>query len=54
MQVPFQKETIIMMEGKKKDISVFAKATYRLNDKVSLYGDLQMRNVDYKTSGHKF
>ncbi|GGK23205.1 TonB-dependent receptor [Yeosuana aromativorans] len=37
--------------GKKKDISAFAKATYRLNDKVSLYGDLQVRNVDYTTSG---
>ncbi|RYH75981.1 TonB-dependent receptor [Flavobacteriaceae bacterium 144Ye] len=37
--------------GKKNDFSVFAKATYRLNDKVSLYGDLQLRNVGYKTSG---
>ena len=37
--------------GKKKDMSVFAKATYKLNKKVSLYGDLQMRFVNYKTSG---
>ena len=37
--------------GRKKDFSTFLKATYRLNDKVSLYGDLQLRNVDYKTSG---
>ena len=37
--------------GRKKDFSTFVKATYRLNDKVSLYGDLQLRNVDYKTSG---
>lgn len=37
--------------GKKNDFNVFAKATYRLNDKISLYGDLQMRLVDYKTSG---
>jgi len=37
--------------GKKKDFNVFAKATYRVNDKISLYGDLQLRNVDYKTSG---
>lgn len=37
--------------GKKTDLSVFTKATYRLNDKVSLYGDLQFRTVDYKTSG---
>ena len=38
-------------KGKKKDFNVFAKATYRINDKISLYGDLQWRNVDYKTSG---
>ncbi len=37
--------------GKKKDFNVFTKATYRLNDNVSLYGDLQLRLVDYKTSG---
>jgi len=35
----------------KYDFSVFAKATYKLNDKLSLYGDLQVRNVDYDTSG---
>ncbi|MEN3323361.1 TonB-dependent receptor [Mariniflexile soesokkakense] len=38
-------------KGDKKDFSSFIKATYRLNDKVSLYGDLQTRVVDYKTSG---
>ncbi len=38
-------------QGKKKDFSVFAKATYRINDKVSLYGDLQLRSIDYKTTG---
>lgn len=37
--------------GRKTDWSVFTKATYRINDNVSLYGDLQMRLVDYKTSG---
>lgn len=37
--------------GKKNDFSVFAKANYRLNDKIQLYGDLQMRNVNYATSG---
>ncbi|RLD29048.1 MAG: TonB-dependent receptor [Bacteroidetes bacterium] len=37
--------------GKKKDFSVFTKATYRVNNKISLYGDLQLRLVDYKTSG---
>ena len=38
-------------KGKKKDLSVFSKATLRLTEKVSLYGDLQLRLVDYKTSG---
>ncbi|GAK74920.1 thiamin-regulated outer membrane receptor Omr1 [Nonlabens ulvanivorans] len=37
--------------GKKNDFSVFSKATYKLNDKVQLYGDLQVRNVNYSTSG---
>ncbi len=37
--------------GRKKDASVFSKATYRLNDKISLYGDLQLRLIDYKTNG---
>ena len=38
-------------KGKKNDFSIFSKVTYRLNNKVSLYGDLQIRLVDYKTSG---
>lgn len=38
-------------KGEKKDLSSFVKATYKLNDKISLYGDLQSRIVDYKTSG---
>ena len=37
--------------GKKNDFSVFVKANFRLNDKIKLYGDLQMRNVNYATSG---
>jgi len=37
--------------GKKKDLSFFTKATVRLNKKVSLFGDLQVRLVDYKTTG---
>ncbi|WP_439150965.1 TonB-dependent receptor [Winogradskyella sp.] len=36
----------------KNDLSVFYKANYQLNDKVSLYGDLQVRNVTYKTFGN--
>ncbi|WP_274474073.1 TonB-dependent receptor [Mangrovimonas aestuarii] len=38
-------------ESDKKDMNIFTKATYRLNDKWSFYGDLQLRSVDYKTSG---
>ena len=37
--------------GKKTDFSAFAKATYTLNSKIDVYGDLQLRNVGYKTSG---
>jgi iron complex outermembrane receptor protein len=35
----------------KNDLSVFYKANYRLNDKLSLYGDVQVRNVTYETTG---
>lgn len=35
----------------KNDLSFFSKANYRINDKISLYGDLQVRNVTYKTTG---
>jgi len=37
--------------GKKEDLSFFTKATVKLNDKISLFGDLQWRLVDYKTTG---
>ena len=37
--------------GKKNDFSVFSKANFRLNDRIKLYGDLQIRNVNYETSG---
>jgi len=37
--------------GMKNDFSVFAKANFRFNDRIKLYGDLQVRNVNYKTSG---
>jgi iron complex outermembrane receptor protein len=37
--------------GKKNDLSFFTKATIRVNDKLSLFGDVQLRNVTYKTSG---
>ncbi len=37
--------------GKKTDFSIFGKASYLLNNKLEFYGDLQFRNVDYKTTG---
>ncbi|MCH2192560.1 TonB-dependent receptor [Kordia sp.] len=37
--------------GKKNELSFFTKATIRLNEKVSLFGDLQLRTVSYKTNG---
>ena len=37
--------------GKKTDFSVFAKASYLLSNKLEFYGDLQLRNVGYKTKG---
>jgi iron complex outermembrane receptor protein len=37
--------------GRKNDASAFSKATYKLNNRIQLYGDLQLRNVNYKTSG---
>ena len=38
-------------ESDKTDISFFAKTTYKLNKKLSLFGDIQSRFVDYKTKG---
>ena len=35
----------------KNDLSIFTKANYKLNEKISLYGDLQARNITYKTFG---
>ncbi|MDA7557576.1 TonB-dependent receptor [Flavobacteriaceae bacterium] len=37
--------------GEKLELNIFTKATYKLNEKLSLYGDLQFRIIDYKTSG---
>lgn len=38
-------------EANKEDISAFAKATVKVMDKVSVFGDIQFRNVDYTTNG---
>lgn len=37
--------------GKKTDFNLFAKATYTLNEKWILFGDLQYRTVGYKAQG---
>ena len=37
--------------GKKKDFSVFSKASFNLGEKTEIYTDLQFRKVNYKTSG---
>lgn len=37
--------------AKKNELSFFTKATIRVNDKVSLFGDLQLRTISYKTTG---
>ena len=36
----------------KSDGNVFAKATYQLSEKISFYGDLQLRNVQYKANSY--
>ena len=38
-------------KGKKYDFNVFTKATYKLNNKVSIFADIQQRTVNYSTSG---
>ncbi|PIE88736.1 MAG: TonB-dependent receptor [Bacteroidetes bacterium] len=37
--------------GLKQDFSTFAKATYRLNNGLSFYGDIQFRSIDYSIKG---
>jgi iron complex outermembrane receptor protein len=37
--------------GEKSEFTVFSKATYRLNEKWSVFGDLQGRFLNYNTSG---
>tara|TARA_R110000868_G_scaffold37619_4_gene132864 strand:- start:14516 stop:16702 length:2187 start_codon:yes stop_codon:yes gene_type:complete len=44
-------DTYYTGQGKKKDFSLFAKGTYRLNNELSIFGDLQTRFVNYKTTG---
>jgi iron complex outermembrane receptor protein len=35
----------------KTDANIFAKANYQMTNKISLYGDLQYRNLNYKANG---
>ena len=45
-------EIVIMKEMVTKDeFTVFAKATYKINEQWSAYGDLQGRFLTYKTTG---
>ncbi len=37
--------------GIKTDANVFAKANYQITEKLNIYGDLQLRNVNYKANG---
>ena len=37
--------------GLKDDFNLFAKANYSINDRLSIYGDLQVRSVSYETEG---
>ncbi|AWX44157.1 hypothetical protein HME9304_01157 [Flagellimonas maritima] len=38
----------------KRDFNVYAKATYQLNGQFSLFGDLQLRTINYEASGGLF
>ena len=38
-------------KGMKQEINFFTKAEYQLNDKISLFGDLQYRYIDYRMTG---
>ncbi len=37
--------------GDKTDFNLFAKGKYSVNDKLSLFGDVQIRTINYKASG---
>ncbi len=49
--IPF---TFYENESDKRDFNIYTKATYQLNDKLSLFGDLQLRNIKYDASGELF
>ena len=37
--------------GNKTEFNIFVKGTFKLNSKLSLYADVQLRTIDYKTDG---
>lgn len=37
--------------GVKKDFNTFLKANFQVTDNINLYGDIQIRTIDYKTAG---
>ena len=37
--------------GRKAEVNLFTKADYQLNEKISLFGDLQFRQINYRFSG---
>ncbi|WP_422857910.1 TonB-dependent receptor [Flagellimonas sp. S174] len=41
-------------ESDKKDFNVYAKGTFKVNDQLSLFGDLQIRNINYEAGGSLF
>lgn len=43
---PFYKNT-----GYKTDFNFFGKTTWKISDKIAIFGDLQLRNIHYKTEG---
>ena len=41
-------------DSDKKDFNIYAKGTFKLNDQLSLFGDLQLRNINYEAGGSLF
>jgi iron complex outermembrane receptor protein len=40
-------------ESRKTDLNIFAKGTYKWNERWSLYGDMQFRTVNYRANGNE-
>ncbi len=46
-----QGDLYYLNNGRKKDFNTYIKLDYRVNEKLSIFGDVQYRNVTYFTSG---